>query len=167
MEQLQFEPMGIGGILDRSFRLYKQSFIRFIAIVAIVKIPIALLAFLLISAQVEAMLAQATQGPSAAAGAAKQLGYVVIATGLLAGIAHLLSSAALIRAVSGSYLGRSLSVGQSYSGVVGKLLPLIGVVIVLTLLMIPIVIVGMIVAAIAAANHWLLGVLVMVVSAPV
>lgn len=40
-----FEPMSTGKILDKSFRLYKAHFIRFITIVAIIQIPVSILAF--------------------------------------------------------------------------------------------------------------------------
>ncbi len=50
MQAHDFEPMSIGGILDRTFRIYKDSFIRFITIVAVIQVPIALLAIISTSA---------------------------------------------------------------------------------------------------------------------
>ena len=43
MESQIFEPMSVGRILDNTFRIYKNNFIRFITIVAIIQIPISLL----------------------------------------------------------------------------------------------------------------------------
>jgi hypothetical protein len=50
MDAGTFEPMSIGQILDRTFKLYKDNFIRFIAIVAVIQVPIAILNFLSTSA---------------------------------------------------------------------------------------------------------------------
>lgn len=45
--RMRFYPMSIGQILDNTFRLYKMNFIRFIAIVAVVKIPLFIIGLLL------------------------------------------------------------------------------------------------------------------------
>ena len=42
-----FEPMSVGLILDRTFFLYRKNFVRFIAIVAVVQIPVGLFQLLL------------------------------------------------------------------------------------------------------------------------
>lgn len=42
MAATNFEPMSIGQILDGTFRIYKSNFVRFIAIVAIIHVPIGL-----------------------------------------------------------------------------------------------------------------------------
>lgn len=38
-----FEPMSTGRIIDKSFRLYKSHFLRFITIVALIQIPVSIL----------------------------------------------------------------------------------------------------------------------------
>jgi hypothetical protein len=43
MEAMQLEPMSVGRILDRTFVIYRNNFLRFITIVAIIQVPIALL----------------------------------------------------------------------------------------------------------------------------
>ncbi|KPK76053.1 MAG: hypothetical protein AMJ79_08485 [Phycisphaerae bacterium SM23_30] len=43
MQAQQFEPMSIGQILDRTFRIYRMNFIRFITIIAVIQVPIALI----------------------------------------------------------------------------------------------------------------------------
>lgn len=42
MAATNFEPMSIGQVLDGTFRIYKSNFVRFIAIVAIIHVPIGL-----------------------------------------------------------------------------------------------------------------------------
>jgi hypothetical protein len=43
MAATNFEPMSIGQVLDGTFRIYKSNFVRFIAIVAIIHVPIGLI----------------------------------------------------------------------------------------------------------------------------
>ena len=38
-----FEPMSVGGILDQTFRFYRGNLVRFIAIAAVVQVPMGLL----------------------------------------------------------------------------------------------------------------------------
>ena len=49
MQTHDFEPMSIGRILDRTFKIYKDNFIRFITIVAIIQVPFALLTIISMS----------------------------------------------------------------------------------------------------------------------
>ena len=118
-----FEPMGIGGILDRAFQLYRQNFIRFLTIVAIVYVPITLISLLLVRVQVAA----ATEG-----GAAVLLASLPLL--ILAIVGQALCAGALIKSVSGTYLGEPISVGEAYKAVLPKLLSLIGAAIVVGLL---------------------------------
>jgi hypothetical protein len=46
MKEITFEPMSIGRILDYTFKIYKDNFLKFIAIVAVVVIPVQLLVML-------------------------------------------------------------------------------------------------------------------------
>jgi len=128
--------------------------------VAIVKVPLSLLVLLLISRQAGVMARQFTQGSemtqAEAISAAKTLIYVAVGTGLVALVAHLLCGAALIKCFSGSYLGKRLSVGQSYGTVVGRLLPLLGFVLVIVLLAVG----GMLIFVMAAMGGGALALLV-------
>jgi len=46
MKEVSFEPMSIGRILDYTFKIYRDNFLRFIAIVAVVIVPVQLLIIL-------------------------------------------------------------------------------------------------------------------------
>jgi len=132
-----FEPMGVGQILDRTFSLYREKFVRFIAIVAVVTVPVALLSF-----AVTFVTARAGAGGPEAASAA-------VAARLLAGlpvlflsiVAQNLCRAALIKSVSGSYLGGDVGVGEAYKAVLPRLWTviwasiLVGVVVVIGLVL--------------------------------
>jgi len=106
MTTQQFEPMSSGQILDRVFRLYKGNFVRFIAIVAIIKVPLALLT----------MIWLVTGGLST-------IGLIVgpLALAFLGIVGQSLCSGALMKSVSESYLGNEVTVSESYRFILPKL----------------------------------------------
>ena len=42
MPSTNFEPMSVGEIIDRTFKIYKSNFLRIVAIVAVIQIPLGL-----------------------------------------------------------------------------------------------------------------------------
>lgn len=111
----EFRPMGVGGILDRAFRLYKLNFVRYVTIVAIVQVPIALILF----------AATMVLGAGVAV-EARIAGIVMIfVAAFLSIVGRALCNGALIKSVSESYLGNEVSVGQAYRFVLPKLWTLI------------------------------------------
>ncbi len=93
-------PKGIGDILNAAFRLYKENWQGFFAIVAVVAVPLTLLEFLLIDVSFKS----GTFGRAAFGGALATLASVLI-YGLLAG--------AMGRAAIGSIVGMPVSVNES------------------------------------------------------
>ncbi|NIP28470.1 MAG: hypothetical protein GWN55_17010 [Phycisphaerae bacterium] len=155
MEVQQFEPMSIGGILDRTFRLYKNNFVRFITIVAIVQVPITLLMLVSTSLMEIGLSDQPalgfgelrneetlnmeetmdTEEESVYDGAGWEdpnpaaiiLGGIIMLVGaILALLGNMLCQGALTKSVSEFYLGNEITVGQAYKFVLPKLLTLIG-----------------------------------------
>ncbi len=129
MPATQFEPMSVGGILDQTFRLYKQHFARFLAIVAIVQVPIGLIGLLLV-AQAGMLDPEMVEAGGAAAEpefpvspglAAIAAIFAVFLTVLGLTLCH----AALIKSISESYLGNEVSVGEAYGFILPKLLTII------------------------------------------
>jgi hypothetical protein len=112
-----FEPMSIGRILDQAFRIYKNRFIRFITIIAVIQIPISLISVLIQMLFVE----QDSGGKTAAAIAALSTLPLIFLTML----GQTLCSGALTRSVAETYLGHDMSVGQAYKHVLPKFLTLI------------------------------------------
>jgi hypothetical protein len=116
MVEHQFEPMGLGMVLDRSFRLYTENFPLMFGITAILHAPILLLAFL----------------PAAIPyiGRSSFLGAIAIFSTAIVGlltqlIIYPLSTGATTKAVSDKYLGNPVTVGSALSEVwanVGTLL---------------------------------------------
>jgi hypothetical protein len=153
MDAIQFEPMSVGRIFDRAFVIYRNNFLRFIAIVAVIQVPVALLSALWISSMYAGFPAPSSR-PAAAAGfergyqtepaaaapeaeippdrtysdsmAPVVMGFATLGVSLLAFIGNLLSQAALTKSVSETYLGHELTVGQAYRSVLPKLLTLVG-----------------------------------------
>lgn len=119
-----FEPMSVGGIVDNAFRLYKRNFTRFIAIVAVVQVPMSLLMIL-----AQSLMAAGQQTPAQGSGAQAAMfiggGATMILAVLFAIVAGNLSKAALVRSVSQSYLGGDVTVGEAYRYVLPKLLTII------------------------------------------
>ncbi len=111
MATLEFQPMSVGQILDRTFTLYRRNFLHYIAIVAVAVVPFRVLLYLAM-VLVDDMVGMAENEAQSA------LAVMMIVTGIIgmiiAAIAQALARAALLRAVSGSYLGEDVSLGQAY-----------------------------------------------------
>lgn len=154
MQTYDFEPMSIGRILDTTFRIYRDNFIRFITIVAIIQIPLGLFSIVslsLVRSSVPVIQKNSSQqvtfnnlqnrGNSstlAVQGSSQNTQTVKInpTTALIGGIAVIISSilsllgqllcrGALTKSVSEVYLGNELSVNQAYKFVLPKFLTLI------------------------------------------
>jgi hypothetical protein len=155
MQAHDFEPMSIGRILDRTFRIYKENFIRFITIVAIIQVPIALLMAVSMSAlqrgvpvrqptDYEPLRQEAEQNGEDVTVGGRQTrsthlgqdeydpavailgGLGMMLSGIIAMFGQVLCRGALTKSVSESYLGNEITVGQAYKFVLPKFLTLIG-----------------------------------------
>jgi hypothetical protein len=128
MSEPVFEPMSVGGVLDQAFRLYRENFVRFLAIVAIIQVPLYLLLMVWAVAMQAGMVRVQEEGTAEEAQAIV-LGISMIGLLLyvpLTVVGQQLTTAALVKSISESYLGREASVGQSYRFVLPKALSLIG-----------------------------------------
>jgi len=129
--------MGIGDILDTTFRLYRQRFLTFLLIALVVYVPYA---FLMAAFQPFGMAPQPVPGiheqtalhPGQAqlppAMAINPVGAVLGGIGFVVFTIILLPlcGAAIVQNISGSYLGKDLTAGQSYARAVPRLLGLLG-----------------------------------------
>lgn len=156
MKEFAFEPMTIGRILDYVFKIYKENFVRFVAIVAVVVVPIQLLTSLSqgllftdlfeedqpYTAEYEPEDAAAVETPDVGEYGQEEYIYeessgpnplLMILGGIgstvavfLALIGSKLTQGALTHSVSQYYLGTEVSVGEAYRYVGKRLLRLIG-----------------------------------------
>jgi len=102
----QFEPMTVGMVLDRSFRLYTQNFPLMLGITAILNVPALILAAL-------PLLAERTRGqPLSLFSALAALSASIIAL-LSTLVIGPLVTGATTKAVSDKYLGNPVSVGSA------------------------------------------------------
>jgi hypothetical protein len=132
---MRFYPMSVGQILDNTFRLYRMNFARFLAIVAVVQIPVFIVSLLLR----DYFASLAPGGPLEDAEFRDFLPAIVgaLIMLLLYVLVTVWCSAALVRGVSDSYLGNSTGVGETYRKVAPKLLTIIvaGILIALVMLL--------------------------------
>ena len=106
-------PLGTGEILDRAARLYRRHFVTFIAIIAAVEIPTALIQ--LGASAMNIRLASdlsASQEPSLRSLLPSLIGLLVSL--LSAVLIQTLGTGAMTRAVADSYLGEPVSFAGSY-----------------------------------------------------
>lgn len=114
---LELQPRSMGQILDQAIRIYRRNFLRFVGLVAIVQVPLALLqmglSYLTLSGLLTGMLS-----PTSPTG----YDYGVLGTGYLLGLLgsiitgactqillYGVAGGALSRCVVGQYLGESLT----------------------------------------------------------
>jgi hypothetical protein len=135
MSMPELRPMGVGDILDATFRLYRQRFVAFLLIALVVYVPYGLLASVLqpfptapqpVAAQRGA--AHDARAPHAEFAQVSAVTFVpwIIMVFLFAVILLPLCSAALVQNISASYLGEDLSAGQSYARAAPRLFGLVG-----------------------------------------
>ncbi len=122
MSEVMLRPMGVGDILDATFRLYRANFVTFALIGLVAYVPYAL-----VVAPSEARGNQAAEfqpgiGARSASpsGPARALGSAVFALVVLP-----LCAAAVIVKVSAAYLDQPLSAWEAYQRALPRLVPLL------------------------------------------
>jgi hypothetical protein len=112
-------PRTVGELLDQAVRLYRQNFLKFIGIVAVVQIPLSLLqlvASLITFNGFFELVDSSEVAPSTLSGIASFIG--LSSTILLSILGFLLiqgmTTAALTRAIAGSYVGEPIGIIESY-----------------------------------------------------
>lgn len=113
-----FTPMTVAQILDRTFTLYRNNFLRFITIVALVYIPVALVSTTVMATlvvyfgeELEAFQQPGYQGDALPPDVLMQVAAISFATLIFMWLGQELSKAALAKGVSDSYLGKEATVG--------------------------------------------------------
>ena len=151
----RFEPMTVGRILDQAFRLYRENFVRYLAISAVVQVPSGLLVVagmgVLYSHLTSVVPGGRTPGFTSAMAATMGVGVLMVLAGLLmALVSFVLAMAAMARSMSASYLGGDLTVGEAYR----SLVPRAGWLFLLMLLVVPsafLLYIGLVMAALVIA----------------
>jgi hypothetical protein len=136
MTTRELRPMGIGDILDTTFRLYRERFLTFLLIALVVYVPYALLLTLFQPFQTasaptihqQALQYHAHVMQTSPVTESNLMGTVLGGLGNLIFVIVLLPlcGAALVHNISASYLGETLTAGQSYARAAPRLLGLLG-----------------------------------------
>jgi hypothetical protein len=118
--------MGIGDILDETFRLYRENFMLFVATCAVLEVPVQIVNFLILRSAPVATPPTPGQSltPEQASALAARLGAASMA-GLIGAFAAALITAALAVAISNRYLNRNVTVGDAYRATMNRLGPLL------------------------------------------
>ncbi|MCB0018864.1 MAG: hypothetical protein KDE09_13825 [Anaerolineales bacterium] len=119
------QPLSLGQLLDRAFRLYRQHFLSFVGIIAIVQIPAI------------ALQAVYVQTLDATAGGLICLGALLV---MIGAIFSLLGQAALVRSVGLNYLGQACSFRDAYADIRERWTSVIGMFLLLGLMVFAIMI---------------------------
>jgi hypothetical protein len=134
----KLKPMAVGEILDASFRLYRENWLKFVAILAVAYVPITLLSMALLGVVFSNMPTPVqmhegmTQEQMAAAMQSQMKAVLpgLIAMGatliLFSLIAQPLATGAITRAVGARYLNEEISVGNAYRAIGGMFFKYLG-----------------------------------------
>jgi len=137
MDAMELRPLSTGEILDRTFTLYRRNFLLFLGIAAIPHVLVLVLNLVRVSLTASS-LPTFTVHPGHAVAAPPAMPSL---TGIMAGaiigmlvffvsvVAYLLTQGSTVIAVSELYLGRSITIVESFRRVSGELLNLLGVVV--------------------------------------
>ena len=126
----RLRPLGLGQLLDQAIRLYRQNFFKFIGIIAIVQIPLGLLQLgtSLLTLDGIARLDDLDQLSSLQdiPGLTTGIGGSVLVAILGFVLLGVVATAAMTRAVAGSYLGEEVTIADAYRAVGQSWLSLLG-----------------------------------------
>jgi hypothetical protein len=136
MPTMDLRPLSLGEILDRTFSLYRRFFLLFIGISAIPRLLVLLMnlaQLFLTSSPATLSKVPPPNGVQTAPTITSSGGIVAVAglglaTLMVTIIAYLLSQGATVTAVSELYLGRTITIGDSFRRVRGELGSLFGVI---------------------------------------
>jgi hypothetical protein len=133
----RLRPMGIGDILDETFRLYRENFTRLVATVAVIEVPLQIILLLLtvgFVGSVQSFLGfkGPTFGQAITASQTADLAHAFLTFlalflifGIVGLVAFTIMAAALAVVISNRYLNRMVTVGQAYSTVTQRIGPVL------------------------------------------
>ena len=128
-KSIDLHPMGIGEILDRSFKLLKEHFLTFFIIILI---PQAIYFLMTKTAQIF-LFQGAVEAPDLGAGIG--IGISVFIAAVIFVILQFWAQGALIYAVSERYMGHGASIGSSYGAIKKRLGKILGTMILMVILL--------------------------------
>lgn len=138
-------PRTIGELLDQAIRLYRNNFLTFLGIIALMQIPLALIQLAINyftlwnpGGELGPMGDSLYVDPSMLALAGAMSNFVIAIVQLL--LVNGIAAAALTRAIGNSFLGEKVGVLDAYRRVSKSLVSVVGAILLLVLLSIPLVV---------------------------
>lgn len=120
----RLRPMGVGDILDETFRLYRENFTLFISTCAVIEVPIQIISIIFGLTVFAVSMNFSSDVSSGSFGDAGGAIASIIGGGLLLFIivvvGYTVLSAALAIVIAQRYLGRTATVGSAYSAAFGR-----------------------------------------------
>lgn len=113
-------PLGLGQLLDQAIRLYRNNFIKFIGIIAIVQVPVSLISIITTSIGAGNMLNSLVASESGGIGPEYWQNFALLMTvAVLLGLVSLalvwvVGAAAMTRSVTNSLLAKPTTIAESY-----------------------------------------------------
>jgi hypothetical protein len=128
MSSLDLRPLSVGEILDRTFTLYRERFLLFLGISAIPHVLLLIVNLAQIFIRYPGNRV-ATTGAATLSSTMTATGLLIILIGAVIGvIVYLLTQGATVTAVSELYMGRNITIADSFRRVKSELGNLFGVV---------------------------------------
>lgn len=127
MPPARFRPMTVGDIVDEGIQLYRRQFKLFLAIGAIIILPVAILQILVTLATQNANFAVATLGS--------------FLSSILSGLGTLAILGAMIHAASETWFGRPVTVREAFDRSLDRIWSTLGLVLLMIFALVPMLIV--------------------------
>jgi hypothetical protein len=127
----RLRPLGVGEILDAGFRLVRRRFGTLVVCTLAVAVPLTILRTFLLFSTNDAAFEYSSDGSTTATSSAAVAGTLI--ANVLQYVMLVLVIAACFRAVSAAYLGREVGAGESLRFAVGRMLPLLAAMLLVSL----------------------------------
>ena len=132
---IRLRPLEIGDVLDETFRVYKQSFVQFITVMAVVVVPSALLSLIAtllligvgVGANQGAFDSLSREIGMAALGAGIGVAFIMVLVAIVTSLAQLVAAGVVVRVASNTILGQPTAIGDAYREALGRFWRLLGV----------------------------------------
>jgi hypothetical protein len=126
---VRLRPMGVGDVVDETFRLWRRHFVTFVVATAVVVVPATMMWLLFTIPFVgytESMAAAGRTGRVPGAGQVLEMVALMVGVAVpltvVSVLAYLVNHGALVRLASEAVLGQPLQIGVAYRAAFGRLL---------------------------------------------
>jgi hypothetical protein len=155
MSRFPLEPLSIGQILDRVFRLYRENFLTFLGIVAVFQIPVVIFSTLLTFVQLELQQSPEVFASPEMVGGLILGSFGVLGLSVVISLISYFSVAALARATMMRYMGEPVTIIDAYRGIGREWVQIILVLVLFLILSLFLGVVGLITCSLLGLSFFL------------